>query len=188
MEGLTEEQTARAVRVFLEAQGWGWMEDNHSFFRKGIHAVALFIDSLHKHSLEERILKELRENNHLLHRIINQMSSRIDGFVILQEPPMLSIIPGNSPQFTATPVPATSVPSTPPTWTSSDDTNAPVTADATGLIATVALPTTAVVGTSFTLTVSYTNADGVVATGSTTQTIVAPPSPDITSFTIEQTA
>jgi hypothetical protein len=131
-------------------------------------------------------LKELRENNHLLHRIINRLFNRIDGFVISQEPPMLSIIPGNSPQFTATPVPATSVPSTPPTWTSSDTTNAPITVDATGLIATVALPPTAVVGTSFTLTVSYTNADGVVATGSITETIVAPPSPDITSFTVAQ--
>lgn len=101
---------------------------------------------------------------------------------------MLPIAPGNSPVFTATPVPATSVPSTPPTWTSSDTTNAPISVDPTGLIATVAIPASATVGASFTLTISYTNADGTVATGSTTQTIVAPPSPDITSFTIAQTA
>ena len=100
---------------------------------------------------------------------------------------MPSITPGNSPVFTATPVPATSAPSTPPTWESSDTVNAPVTVDSTGLVATVEIPTTAVVGTGFTLTVSYTNADGTVATGTTSQTIVAPPSPDITSFTIAQT-
>ena len=101
---------------------------------------------------------------------------------------MLSISPGNSPQFTATPVPSTSAPSTPPTWVSSDTTNAPVSVDPTGLIATVAIPAGATVGAAFTLTVSYTNADGTVATGTTSQTIVAPPSPDITSFDVAQTA
>lgn len=142
----------------------------------------------HRYSIEERILKELRENNKLLHRIVNLLFNRIDGFVISKETPMLSIAPGNSPQFTATPVPATSVPATPPIWVSSDSTNAPVTADATGLVATVAIPSTAVVGTSFTLTVSYTNADGTVAVGAITETIVAAPSPDITSFTVVQTS
>jgi hypothetical protein len=44
------------------------------------------------------------------------------------------------------------------------------------------------VGTAFTLEVSYKNADGTVATGSIALTIVAPPTPDITSFTVEQTA
>ena len=114
--------------------------------------------------------------------------TRITGFTVkLQGDNMLSIIPGNSPVFTATPVPATSAPSTPPTWESSDTVNAPVTVDSTGLVATVEIPTTAVVGTGFTLTVSYTNADGTIATGTTSQTIVAPPSPDITSFDIAQT-
>lgn len=101
---------------------------------------------------------------------------------------LLPIAPGFSPVFTATPVPSTSLPSTPPTWTSSDTVNAPVSVDSTGLIATVAVPTSAVVGTSFTLSISYTNADGTVATGSFTGSIVSAPSPDITSFTIEQTA
>lgn len=142
----------------------------------------------HHYSIEERILKELRENNKLLRHIINLLFNRIDGFVISQEPPMLTISPGNSPQFTATPVPATGVPATPPAWVTSDQTNAPVTVDATGLVATVAIPSTAVVGTSFTLTVSYTNADGAVAVGAITETIVAAPSPDITSFTVVQTA
>lgn len=100
---------------------------------------------------------------------------------------MLTIAPGNSPVFTATPNPADAVPSTPPTWTSSDTTNAPISVDPTGLICTVAIPSGASVGASFTLTISYTNADGTVATGTTTETIVAPPSPDILSFTIVQT-
>jgi hypothetical protein len=100
---------------------------------------------------------------------------------------LLPVAPGFSPVFTATPVPSTSVPSTPPTWVSSDTVNAPITVDSTGLVATAALPISAVVGTSFTLTISYTNADGTVATGVISLTIVAPPSPDITSFTIAQT-
>ena len=100
---------------------------------------------------------------------------------------LLPIAPGFSPAFTATPVPSASFPATPPTWVSSDTVNAPITVDATGLVATVALPATAVVGTSFTLTISYTNADSTVATGIVSLTIVAAPSPDITSFTIAQT-
>lgn len=101
---------------------------------------------------------------------------------------LLPIAPGFSPVFTATPVPSTSVPNpaTPPTWTSSDSVNAPITVDPTGLIATAAIPASAVVGTAFSLSVSYTNADGTVATGSISLTIVAAPSPDITSFTIAQ--
>jgi len=99
------------------------------------------------------------------------------------------IAPGNTCIFTATPIPAGAVPQgSVPSWTSSDTTNAPVTADATGLSGTVAIPSSAQVGASFTLGVSYTNPDGVVATGSASFTIVAPPQPDITGFTIEQTA
>jgi hypothetical protein len=143
-------------------------------------------------SLESKSAGYEQEILQILRRIAKRESppppsTSITTFQIQQENPMVSIAPGNSPVFTATPVPATSVPSTPPTWTSSDTTNAPITVDPTGLIATVAIPSTAVVGTSFTLEISYTNADGTVATGSTTQTIVSAPSPDITSFTIEQT-
>ena len=104
---------------------------------------------------------------------------------------MQPIAPGFSPVFTATPQPAGNVlnPAQPvPTWTSSDTTNAPVSVDSTGLVATVAIPSTAVVGTSFTLTVSYTNADSATATGSFSGTIVAAPPMDISSFTVEQTA
>ena len=141
-----------------------------------------------------RKLIEINENNErLLFSILTRLESisrdlfTVRAFTITQESPMLSISPGNSPVFTATPVPATSVPSTPPTWTSSDTTNAPISVDPTGLICTVAIPSSAAIGTSFTLTVSYTNADQTVATGTTTQTIVAGPSPDITSFDVTQT-
>jgi hypothetical protein len=139
--------------------------------------------------LLEKILHEQRRTVQLLECVLALLvPPPITGFIIAQQgDPMLPIAPGFSPVFTATPVPATSVPSTPPTWTSSDTTNAPITVDPTGLIATVAIPASAVVGTAFTLTVSYTNADATVATGSISLTIVAAPSPDITSFTIEQT-
>jgi hypothetical protein len=66
--------------------------------------------------------------------------------------------------------------------------NAPIVIDPTGLVATVAIPATAVVGTSVTLSISYTNADGTAATGSAAFTIVAAPPSDITSFTVAQTA
>lgn len=103
---------------------------------------------------------------------------------------LLPIAPGFSPVFTATPTPAGTAlgPGIVAVTSSSDTVNAPVTTDATGLIATVAIPTTAVVGTAFTLTTTATNADGTVATGSATFTIVAPPSPDVTGFTIAQTS
>jgi hypothetical protein len=117
----------------------------------------------------------------------------ITGFTIQQENSMAltPLSPGFSPQFTASPIPAGAVlnSSQPvPTWTSSDTTNAPVTADSTGLVGTVAIPASASVGTSFTLTVSYTNLDGTVASGSASFTIVAPPQQDVTGFTITQSA
>lgn len=131
------------------------------------------------HLLEE-VLRLEREILRLL-RV-----SHIDSFTI-QGDDMLPIAPGFSPVFTATPVPASSVPAPgqPLTWTSSDTVNFPITS--VGLVATAAIPTTAVVGTTGTLSISYTNADGTVATGSLAWTIVAAPSPDITSFTIAQT-
>jgi hypothetical protein len=116
----------------------------------------------------------------------------ITSFIIKQQggTTMLPLSPGNSPVFTATPVPAGTLPATgnPPTWTTSDPLNAPIVIDPTGLVATVAIPATAVVGTSVTLSISYTNADGTAATGSAAFTIVAAPPSDITSFTVAQTA
>jgi len=100
---------------------------------------------------------------------------------------LVPIAPGNSPVYTATPIPsdASLATGSVPTWTSSDTANAPITVDATGLVATVAIPTSATVGATFVLTINYTNPDGAVATGRLSQTIVAT---DVASFTIEQTA
>jgi hypothetical protein len=147
------------------------------------------LERIHLGQPEWEVRKLMREAKETLDRIGLYFPTppQIQGFVIEQENTMLTLAPGNSPVFTATPVPATSVPSTPPTWTSSDTVNAPVSADSTGLIGTVAIPPTAVVGSPFILSVSYTNQDGTVATGSFSGSIVAPPSPDITSFTIAQT-
>ncbi len=135
------------------------------------------------HELLRSILHELR----CIHRELHPPN--ISAFDI-KEITMFPIAPGFSPVYTATPIPAGTYPAAGnvPVWTSSDTTNAPVTADATGLIATVAIPASAVVGTTFTLTISYTNADGTVATGTLAQTIVAAPVPDITGFTIAQTS
>jgi len=143
------------------------------------------------------ILQSLRKIVSLLSDILKQLKRPhhwIEGFLISKQGgfnvALVPVAPGFSPVYTATPIPAGAFPApgNVPTWTSSDTTNAPVTADSTGLIGTVAIPTTATVGAGFVLTVSYTNADGTVATGSLSQTIVAAPSPDITGFTITQTA
>lgn len=133
----------------------------------------------------EEILRELRAIRRML-----ETRHHIHSFTIQGES-MLPIAPGFAPGFTATPLPAgtTPAPGNPVAWTSSDTTNAPVTvnaSDPTGLTATVNIPSGATVGTSFTLSVSYTNADGTVATGSASFTIAAAPPSDITSFTIAQ--
>lgn len=110
--------------------------------------------------------------------------------------PLTAFAPGNTAGFTVTTAPEGSVPAAgnPVQWTTSDTTNAPVTAnpdDPTGLTASVTFPTNAVEGASFVLTAEYLNADGNVATGSFSGTIVAAPPPpvtDITSLTITQTS
>ncbi len=137
---------------------------------------------------DKRIYAELAHIRHLLEELLRYTRSRICSFTISQGANMLPIEPGNSPVFTATPEPSSAVLHTPPTWTTSDETNAPISVDSTGLVATVNIPTSATVGASFVLTISYTNPDGTVATGSTSQTIVAPQAPDVTSFSISQTA
>ena len=146
------------------------LDDDHEEIKKIKHA-------------QNRIFREIAEIRRQLR------PKRITHFLI-RRMTMLPIAPGFSPEFTATPAPAGTFPApgNVPVWTSSDTTNAPVTADASGLVATVAIPATATVGATFTLTITYTNADGVVATGTLDQTIVAAPPSDITSFTIAQTA
>jgi hypothetical protein len=136
------------------------------------------------------ILETTRENNLML-RVICIRLARIHRFEIHRtgDSPMNPITPGTSAQYTATPVPTDGVLASPPTWVSSDEANAPVTVDSTGLVATVNVPVSAP-ATSFELTISYTNADGVVATGSIIDEIVipAPPVVDVTSFTVARTA
>lgn len=106
---------------------------------------------------------------------------------------MVPIAPGNSPEFTAAPTPnpsnANSAVGTPPIWSLSDTTVGTLAIDSTGLVATLSVGTNAQPGTSFTIAVSYTNPDGVLATGSATFTVSpATAIPDTTSFTITQTA
>ena len=106
---------------------------------------------------------------------------------------MVPLAPGQTATFATTPLPANAIP-TPSglVWSSSDSVNAPVspnTADATGLSTLVVFPSTAVVGTSFSLTIGYTNADGTTASQTNSFTIVAAPPTDVTGFTpILQTA
>lgn len=142
--------------------------------------------------LQHRILEALHRIIHLLEHRLPVPPIPITHFKIKEiDMPLAPIAPGFSPQFTATPQPAGTVlnPAQPiPVWTSSDTTNSPVTVDSTGLVATVAIPTTAVVGTVFQLSVSYTNADGTTASGSASFTIVAAPPMDVTGFSIAQTA
>lgn len=143
----------------------------------------------------DEILEATRQNTHLLRRLLHlfeQYANRITGFTPIKEKgdPMalLPIAPGYTPGFSTTSLPAGTSPNTAtlPVWTTSDTTNAPLQsnlADATGLSTYVAIPTAAVVGTTFVLTITYTNADATVATESGSFTIVAAPSPDITGFT-----
>jgi hypothetical protein len=130
----------------------------------------------------------LRDIRRLLERPLNH----ITGFTPITERgdsmALVPIAPGFTPGFSTTTIPAGAVPNpaTPPAWTSSDTTNAPLqpnTVDSTGLSTYVAIPATATVGATFALTISYTNADGTVATQTDSFTIVAAPSPDITGFT-----
>jgi hypothetical protein len=140
--------------------------------------------------LLDEIIEQLRESNRLLRRLVKDEEPGFPtGFSIQQSGEnMVPLDPGQSPQFTATPTPAgSSLGAVIPTWTSSDTTNAPITVDPTGLIATVALSAAIVVGSSVTLTVSATNGTAT-ATGTLTFTIGAPPPAFPTSFTIAQTA
>lgn len=103
---------------------------------------------------------------------------------------MIPLAPGQSPQFTATLVPAGSdLGGVAPTWTSSDTANAPVGVDATGLIATVALSAAIAVGASVTLSITATSTDGnQTATGAVTFTVVAAAVAFPTSFDVAQSA
>jgi len=117
---------------------------------------------------------------------------RIECFRLHRKDSLVTpLTPGSTAVYTATPVPAGSLPTkaNPATWVSSDPVNAPISSvDELGLNATVAPPASAIAGSTFVLTISYTNADGTVATGSVSDVVVAAPSPDIASFIVARTA
>jgi hypothetical protein len=132
--------------------------------------------------LLERTLKLLERLESAVARIERRLSKVTDvcgGVMSQRGDPMalLSIAPGNSPQFEVTPTPAgVTTAAANAVWSSSDTTNAPVTAnsaDAADLSATVNIPSEAVAGTDFVLTWTYTNADGTTATVTGSYTIVA---------------
>ena len=125
-----------------------------------------------KRKLLSEILRELREQSRLLSHINRSLAelvfysapNRVARYVISQENPMAitGIAPGSTGTFAANPLdasgnPITSPLSVVPIWSSSDPLAA-VTASADGLTASVAVDATAVVGGSFSLSVS--NPDG----------------------------
>ena len=114
-----------------------------------------------ENELLREILRAIREETHILRRIEKLLQpASVTGGIMFESGDLMALLPiapGNSPQFEVTPTPAgvTTVLAQ-SAWTSSDTTNAPVTANAsdpTGLSATVNIPSTAVVGTPFTLDV-----------------------------------
>lgn len=87
--------------------------------------------------------------------------------------PVRGIAPGTSARFQGSPLDlsgnfVTDLPSDLiMTWISSDSINAPITGPVTGEFVTISVPTTAVIGSTFTLSVSATLADGSIPSGST---------------------
>jgi hypothetical protein len=98
--------------------------------------------------------------------------------------------PGATLTSTATPEPAgSSLGTVIPVWSSDDTTDVTVTADPTGLIATIVLSAAIAIGKVVTLTVSATDpATGNLATGTTSFTVVAPPAVFPTSFSLSTPA
>lgn len=144
----------------------------------------------HEQALLGRVERLFDRNLEVLNEILSYVKPKITSFQIKES--TMQNYPGGKAVFTATPVPADATVATPPTWTSSDTTNAPITVDPTGLICTVDILATATVGTEVKLAVTGANADGAAVTpGTFTFQIVPPPPPpviDITSFTITETA
>ena len=119
------------------------------------------------------LVKDVHEDLEELKKIVKQIKKEhehvIGGNIYqLGDTNMLPIIPGNSPQFGVTPLPAGVATLAAQTeWTSADPINTPVVmnaSDPTGLTATVAIPTTAVEPVKVDLTWTYTNSDGTKVT------------------------
>lgn len=124
----------------------------------------------------------------ILHRLPHPTPHHITQFSPIQELFMQPLVAGSTAFFRTTSLPAGTSPDPArlPSWGSSDSVNAPVTVnpnDTTGLSASVDISTSAPEGTPFSLTITYTNADGTVATRTDSFVTVPVPSPDITDFT-----
>lgn len=150
-------------------------------------------------------LYELRmlaqENRKVLYRILKELHtphSTVTGGIISQTgDTMLSITPGNSPQFAITPTfsgAAFTTLASAASVVSSDPVNFPITLDAsdpTGLNMTAVIPTTATPtggSEAITVTWTYVNVDGSVATvvGTVTETGIVPAS-NVTGGSFAQT-
>lgn len=156
--------------------------------------------------LLEEILYELRVSNRFqneqlrfigdelvcIERKLDAALPEVEEFSIKQTGdtmPLIALDPGNSPQFTATPQPVPLPAGIVPAWSADDTTNVSISADPTGLVATVNLSPNIPVGQSVTLTVQATLADGTTPSGTFQFTVGAPPPPaETTSFSIAQTA
>lgn len=145
-----------------------------------------------EHKFDE-ILRELRKIHCRLDGIEAMLRPKVSGFAdIEQENPMVALDPGATGAiFSTSTLPVGSTLPTPPVWTV-DDANitlSPNTADPTGLSIGVSIAAAAIVGESFMLTITGTNADGATATQSNSFTVGAAPVVDVTGFAaITQTA
>jgi len=152
--------------------------------------------------LVERSVALQCESLFVLKRIEDKLGPKpeVRSFIITQrtegetnmadQQPVKGIVPGTSATFDATPQDAagntiTEPVGTVPTWISSDPVNAPVVASTDGLSASITASPTAPLNTTFTLSVSLTNADGTVANGSTPVPFIAA-SVVVASFVITQ--
>jgi hypothetical protein len=110
------------------------------------------------------------------------------GYITMAE--LKGITQGATATFVATPQDKNGDPITlpagiVPTWTSSDPTGAPVTADADGLTATVTVSDAATAGSTFTLSVSAALANGTTPTGEADVPVLAVEA-EVASFVITQ--
>ena len=133
--------------------------------------------------LQVQIFEELKQ----IKRILIKQQHPITNFTPIKEISMVPLAAGQTATFSTTPLPAGSTPlASGLVWSSSDSTNAPVssnlTADPTGLSTLVVFPSTVVAGVNFSLTLSYTNSDGTVATQTNSFVTVAPAAQDVTGF------
>lgn len=153
--------------------------------------------------LERSVCLQL-ESLAVLQQIAQRLAPEVKGFRITQliyegdspmptQAPVIGIVAGATGSFLATPVDANGVAlALPagiiPVWVSSDPVNAPVVASADGLTATITTLATAPAGTTFTLSLSATLADGTVPAGTTPVPFLAAVPDVVASFVITQTA